>query len=348
MPAVTALIDTYNQERYIEQAIVSALEQDFPASDFEILVVDDGSTDRTAEIVRKFEPRVRLCQKPNGGQASAINFGTAQAKGALVAFLDGDDLWLPNKLSRIVEEFEKNPHAAVVYHKFRFWDDRENVKWDGWFAGVSGDVLSDLSKLLMYNPPPTSSLAFRREVLERIMPVPEECSFMHDAYLTVTATCLGPVGVVPEFLTTNRVHGQNLWFAERGERDAKVMRARIAARGAAMESVRNWVRRNGSRSSQRNIECLLRAWQLGQDGDAFRLKPPGRFRYFLYLCRQNLTFRPTFTGRRFAYNWAYALFALMVGRENAHNLEGVRTRVKRLAHYFERRSRPVEGTGQSR
>ncbi|MGA7223088.1 MAG: glycosyltransferase, partial [Candidatus Acidiferrales bacterium] len=59
-PTVTVLIDTFNHERFIEEAIVSVLEQDFPASEIQILVVDDGSTDRTSEIVRKFEPHVRL------------------------------------------------------------------------------------------------------------------------------------------------------------------------------------------------------------------------------------------------------------------------------------------------
>lgn len=62
IPAVTVLIDTYNHERYIEEAIVSVLEQDFPRAEMEILVVDDGSIDRTPEIVRKFAPDVRLIQ----------------------------------------------------------------------------------------------------------------------------------------------------------------------------------------------------------------------------------------------------------------------------------------------
>ena len=77
MPNVTVLIDTYNHERFIERAIASVLEQDMPMDGVEILVVDDGSTDRTPEIVRRFEPRVRLIRKPNGGQASAFNLGFA-------------------------------------------------------------------------------------------------------------------------------------------------------------------------------------------------------------------------------------------------------------------------------
>src|ERR1700678_1027836 len=92
-PKVTVLIDTYNHERFIEEAIVSVLEQDFPRSEVDILVVDDGSTDRTPEIVRKFEPHVRLLRKANGGQASAFNVGIPEARGEIVAFFYRGDLW---------------------------------------------------------------------------------------------------------------------------------------------------------------------------------------------------------------------------------------------------------------
>src|SRR5271155_2020143 len=95
---VSALIDTYNHESFIEQAVVSVLEQDFPAAEREIIVVDDGSSDRTVEIVRKFEPHLRLLRKANGGQASAFSGGIPECKGELVAFLDGDDWWAPGKL----------------------------------------------------------------------------------------------------------------------------------------------------------------------------------------------------------------------------------------------------------
>src|SRR5271156_98099 len=108
-PFVSVLIDTYNHERFIEQAIVSVLEQDFPAAEREILVVDDGSSDRTAEIVRKFEPQVRVLRKANGGQASAFNAGIPECKGELVVFLDGDDWWARGKLTAVAEAFEQNP-----------------------------------------------------------------------------------------------------------------------------------------------------------------------------------------------------------------------------------------------
>src|SRR5580692_11465914 len=100
---VSVLIDTYNHERFIEKAVVSVLEQDFPAAEREIIVVDDGSTDGTPEIIRKFEPHVRVLRKVNGGQASAFNAGIPECKGEIIAFLDGDDWWAPNKLTSVVQ-----------------------------------------------------------------------------------------------------------------------------------------------------------------------------------------------------------------------------------------------------
>src|SRR5579863_566501 len=101
-PLVTVLVDTCNHERFIEEAIVSVLEQDFPRKEMEILVVDDGSTDRTPEIIGKFATRVHHLRKSNGGQASAFNAGIAEARGEIIAFLDGDDWWERNKLERVL------------------------------------------------------------------------------------------------------------------------------------------------------------------------------------------------------------------------------------------------------
>jgi glycosyltransferase involved in cell wall biosynthesis len=287
-PYISVVIDTFNHERYIEQAIVSVREQDFPRSDIEILVVDDGSTDRTPEIVRKFEPYVRLLRKPNGGQASAINFGTAHAKGALVAFLDGDDLWLSNKLSRVAKEFEKEPLPVLAYHRFSFWDVRDNYIWDpGFFNDVSGDVLADRRKLLTYKAAPTSSLVFRREILERLMPIPEECSFLWDAYAVSTAIFLGPVAAVAECLARNTVHGDNLWFAERGQANPEILRRRIKVREAAIESIRKWLELNASPSSRPSVHVLLEIWRVIQETDEFQLKPPGRIELFRFHMRKN-------------------------------------------------------------
>src|SRR5438128_12194951 len=115
-PFVSVLIDTYNHEKFIEQAISSVLEQNCSSPDFEIVVVDDGSTDRTPELIKKFLPRVTYLSKENGGQASAFNFGIPQCRGEIIAFLDGDDWWSSNKLSAVISAFASNPSVGFVGH----------------------------------------------------------------------------------------------------------------------------------------------------------------------------------------------------------------------------------------
>src|SRR5712672_2553161 len=98
-PLVSVVIDTHNYGHFIDEAIESVLAQDFPAERMEILVIDDDSTDDTAERVKKYAPRVQYFWKPNGGQASAFNFAFAKVRGEIISLLDGDDYLFKDKLS---------------------------------------------------------------------------------------------------------------------------------------------------------------------------------------------------------------------------------------------------------
>ena len=115
-PFVSVLIDTFNHERFIEQAVVSVLEQDFPRADREIIVVDDGSTDGTPQILRKFEPQLRVIRKENGGQASAFNTGIPECRGEIIVFLDGDDWWAKGKLACVTESLVREKEVGAVGH----------------------------------------------------------------------------------------------------------------------------------------------------------------------------------------------------------------------------------------
>jgi glycosyltransferase involved in cell wall biosynthesis len=84
-PQITVLITTHNYGHFIEQAIESVLSQDFPLNQVETLIIDDGSTDDTQECIKKYEPRIRYVYKPNGGQASALNLGLAEAPANILA-----------------------------------------------------------------------------------------------------------------------------------------------------------------------------------------------------------------------------------------------------------------------
>src|ERR1700675_2325403 len=116
MPFASVLIDTYNHENFVERGVTSVLEQDFPAYDREVIVVDDGSTDRTREILHKFQSQIRILNKRNGGQASAFNVGIPECRGEIIAFLDGDDWWAPGKLRRVVEAMEHDPEVGIIGH----------------------------------------------------------------------------------------------------------------------------------------------------------------------------------------------------------------------------------------
>jgi Glycosyl transferase family 2 len=328
MPLVSVVIDTYNYARFVEDAVDSALAQDFPKDRTEVLVVDDGSTDDTAMRIQRYGDAVRYLQKKNGGQASAINFGTANAKGELVAFLDGDDVWMPNKLSRVVDEFERDPKVVMVYNGYCFWDTRDGRTLLPQVSQVAGDVLADWRKLLEYCAAPTSSLVFRRSALEKLMPVPEPCSFMHDAYLITTVLFLGPVAAVPDCLTKNRVHGANLWFAE-GEPGPEVLSRRVPAREAAIKAMRNWLRVNAPGRLRPQARFLLCRWRLIQDDEEFHLRAPGRFRTFRHSWSQAQTMRPNVSRERFVYSCLHAIAVLLVGN-HAHYLEGIPTGVRRL------------------
>ena len=96
MPKVTVIIPAYNAEKFIEQTINSVLAQTF--QDFEIIVIDDGSKDKTAEIINSYGFLVRCIQTTNGGVSRARNLGINNALGEYIAFLDSDDLWEPTKL----------------------------------------------------------------------------------------------------------------------------------------------------------------------------------------------------------------------------------------------------------
>jgi hypothetical protein len=211
-PFVSVLIDTYNHARFIEKAIVSVLEQDFPATDREILVVDDGSTDSTQEILKKFEPHIRILRKDNGGQASAFNAGIPQCRGDLVAFLDGDDWWAQGKLKRVVEVLQREHTVGLVGHGIVIVDRdgreqpvtlREGHRFQA--NTVEGGKLFRRRGAFLG----TSRMTMRRELLERIGRVPDAIEIQADEYLFTLAAALTEVEILPEALTYYRMHDAN-------------------------------------------------------------------------------------------------------------------------------------------
>src|SRR5262245_17224568 len=111
-PRVSVVVTAYNQQHYVTATIRSVLDQTF--RDYEIIVVDDGSTDETFQELRRFGNQLRLERQANQGVAGARNAGVRCAGGDYVAFLDGDDIWLPDKLERQVRAAAANPQSGLV------------------------------------------------------------------------------------------------------------------------------------------------------------------------------------------------------------------------------------------
>lgn len=121
-PLVSVVIPAYNVEKFIRQSLQSVLAQTF--TDFEVIVVNDGSIDGTVAAASAFEdPRIRILTQRNRGLAGARNGGIRAARGLYVAFLDADDLWLPEKLAMHVKHLDANPQVGVSYCPSAFMDD---------------------------------------------------------------------------------------------------------------------------------------------------------------------------------------------------------------------------------
>ena len=109
---VSIIIPTYNRPRWLPQTIESALGQTYP--DFEIIVVNDGSTYDIEQVLEPYRDKINYIYKENGGPGSAVNVGIAASTGEYISRIDDDDLFLPNKLERQVERFQQNPQLGLV------------------------------------------------------------------------------------------------------------------------------------------------------------------------------------------------------------------------------------------
>lgn len=122
-PSISIVIPAYNSAKFLPEVIQSVLKQTY--QNWELLVIDDGSTDNTATLVNNYcqqDPRIRLISKKNGGVSSARNLGVELATSELIAFLDSDDLWLPDKLSVHIEYMNNHPEVGVSFARVELID----------------------------------------------------------------------------------------------------------------------------------------------------------------------------------------------------------------------------------
>lgn len=166
MKTVSVIIPAYNRAHYVREAIESALQQTHRP--LEVIVVDDGSTDETPQVLATYSEPVRVFRQVNQGVAAARNFGVSHARGEYVAFLDSDDLWHPEKLEKQIERFEADPELGLVHCGMETFDDAGRVlevNIDGAEGWVSHEMLL-LRRLVIIAP--GSSLMVPRRVFDEV------------------------------------------------------------------------------------------------------------------------------------------------------------------------------------
>jgi glycosyltransferase involved in cell wall biosynthesis len=217
---LSVLINNYDYGRYLRQCIDSVLGQDYP--DFEVIVVDDGSSDDSRDVIASYGAAIIPVLKENGGQASCFNAGFAAASGDVLLLLDADDMFLPGKLGKVTDVFER--------HGIDWCFDRVTTEAD---ATASAEVaVTQIDKresmrrgIFPSIPVPTSGLSFRTALLAQILPMPlAQGVVLSDNYLKFAAAYLGRGALVETPLTFQRLHESNRYT---NTRSGNALRPRI-------------------------------------------------------------------------------------------------------------------------
>jgi glycosyltransferase involved in cell wall biosynthesis len=198
-PAVSVVIPTYNRAWCLREAVDSALTQEF--ADFELVVVDDGSTDDTRQVLKGYGDRVTVLSLENRGVSAARNAGIAAARGALIAFLDSDDLWLPGKLRRQVEFFASHPEALICQTEELWFKHGRRVNPGKRHRKRGGMIFEPSLELCLVSP---SAVMVRRELFERVGCFDEELPACEDYDLWLRVGCRYPVHLIDTPLIVKR------------------------------------------------------------------------------------------------------------------------------------------------
>lgn len=208
---ISIIINNYNYDRFLAEAIDSALNQTYPCT--EVIVVDDGSTDNSHQIIAEYGDRIIPILQANGKQGAAFNNGFARSKGDIIIFLDSDDYLYPDAVGKVVEIWK--PNLAKVHYRL------DVVDGEGKSLGYSspqgnsllaeGEVWQQILERGNYCSTPTSGNALSRRVLEQLFLIPDRYKTTADDYLSFLVPFYGEVAAIEQPLGVYRVHDNNQW-----------------------------------------------------------------------------------------------------------------------------------------
>lgn len=243
-PRISVIINNYNYASILPHAIASVLAQD--ARDVELVVVDDGSTDRSREVLQAYADRARVVLQDNAGQAAAINAGVRASRGEILCFLDADDWWSPRKISAITAAFDRHPRAGLVYHRL------QPVSAEGVpvlrpipRTLCNGDIASRLLRSGGWWPfPMTSAVSVRRSTWDEVGEIPEVFRISADAWLVGLQPFVAEVRALPDVLGYYRIHNNN-WY--RAADDPAMLRRRMAHWEMTVARTNSWLSNRGDK-----------------------------------------------------------------------------------------------------
>lgn len=226
-PLVSVIMPTYNRANYLAEAITSVVEQSY--GNFELLIIDNGSTDQTRAIVESYhDSRIRYFYQENSGSpVSPRNRGFRNARGEIISFLDSDDIWLPDKLLSQVAQFEQFPSVGLVYSDCLLIDHTGRVggRYSDYHRPHHGQILEPL---LRSNFIPAVSVALRKRMLVEFGYLDEAYLIAHDLDLYLKIANSYPINYIDRPLAKLRIH------------DVSLTRNRMTSRMEVMRVVKPW------------------------------------------------------------------------------------------------------------
>lgn len=208
--SVTIITPAYNRAGLIEETIKSVLSQNY--SDIEYIVLDDGSTDETLRIIKKYRNKLIWESHPNMGETKTVNLGFKMSKGEIIGVVNSDDPLLPGAITEAVKMLTRNPRLTVVY------PDWKKIDQNGVITGeVKVPDYNYLNMLRWHFCMPGPGVFFRRQVIEKIGGRDEQFRYVGDFDFWLRAGLMGPFARIPKFLATFRVHPGSASISKKGD-----------------------------------------------------------------------------------------------------------------------------------